>query len=84
MRIRMEIDTLILEGFPANQRQRIAAAVEAELSRRLAGWRPPAGLSNVSRPRLEGGAFEMAPGASPEQIGERVAEAMVRNIATNI
>lgn len=84
MRIRLEIDTLILEGFPAHERQRIAVAVEAELARRLAGWRPSADLGGVSLPRLDGGAFAMAPGASPEQIGARVAEAIASNIETNI
>ncbi len=54
----------------------MSAAVEAELARRMAGWRPSADLSGVSLPRLDGGAFAMAPGASPEQIGARVAEAI--------
>ncbi len=75
--VRLRIDELVLEGFPAGDRYRIAAAVETELARLFAERGVPAGLGeSMALPRLDAGAFEVAPGARPEQIGAQIAVAL--------
>ncbi len=80
--VRLRIDELVLEGFPPGDRHRIAAAVEAELARLFAERGVPAGLrESIALPRVEGGAFELAPPARPEQIGAQVAGAIYGGLA---
>lgn len=72
--VEVTIDELVLHGFPAGfaqaERHRIAEAVRQELAHQLAGWQPPA--SRIT-PRLDGGSFPLAPGASPASTGRAIA-----------
>jgi hypothetical protein len=81
MDILIEIDELVLHGFPPGDRYRIGEAVQAELVRIL-GER---GLSGVrtegAATRLDGGAFNIAPGMPALAIGTGVAEAVYRTMA---
>ncbi len=77
MNIKLRIDELALEGFPAGDRYRIAAAVEAELMRLFTDRGAPPGLMRGgAMPTVDGGAFDVAPGARPDRIGAQVAGAV--------
>lgn len=74
----LHVEELVLEGFPARDRWRIAAAVEAELTRLVAeGGLPPglltgAGTINV----IDADGFAPGPADRPEAIGTQVAGAV--------
>lgn len=73
-RIEIEIGELVLDGFAPESRHRIGDALERELARLLAE-RPISG-ELAGGERLDAGAFSMAPGASPEQLGAAIAGAV--------
>ena len=80
--MRLRIEELVLDGFPPGDRYRIAAAVEAELARLFAEQGTPPGLtSGGAVPALDGGSFDMAPGARPDRIGAQVALAVYGGLA---
>ncbi|HEV7588179.1 MAG TPA: hypothetical protein VGO40_08595 [Longimicrobium sp.] len=77
-RVRVTIDELALGGFPPAERAAIVAGLRRELAARLAA---PGALPAEGRaiPRL--GAGTLAPAASPQATGARVAEAVVKGIS---
>ena len=76
--VELVLEELVLHGFPAGDRRRIAAAVERELARRIAdGGLPPGLASGGALARLDGGSFTVDRSAGPDAIGARVAEAIV-------
>jgi len=75
------IEELVLHGFPTGDRYRIAEAVERELARLFAEQGvPPSFNRGADILRLDGGAFELAPGSKAEAIGAHVAEAVYRGL----
>jgi hypothetical protein len=75
--IDLHIEELVLHGFAPEDRYRIGAAVERELARLLAERGVPPGLAaGAEIAGLDGGAFQVAPGARPEAIGAQVAQAV--------
>ena len=75
--VRLRIDKVLLDGFPAADRDGIAAALAAELSRLLTErGLPPALTAGGEVPSLDGGAFDLDPGLDAEAIGRRVAGAV--------
>ena len=78
----LHIDELILHGFPPDGRLSIGDAVERELGRLIAeqGLHGFAGGS-VDIERLDGGAFQVAPGSPPKTIGAQVAGAVHKQLA---
>ena len=75
--LELEIEELVLDGFPAVDRDRIVRALHIELERLFAERGVPPSLEagrNLSR--IDGGSFEAAPNASPESIGAQVARAL--------
>lgn len=75
--LELHIEQLVLHGFPPGDRYRIGAAVEAELTRLFAEQGvPPSLAQNGEVARLDGGAFEVAPGSKAEAVGAQVAEAV--------
>jgi hypothetical protein len=80
MDIVIEIDELVLHGFPAADRHRIADAVQAELTR-IVGERGLSGAwADGAAVRLDGGSFQAADGR-PGTVGAGVAEAVYRTVA---
>jgi hypothetical protein len=76
--IELDIEELILHGFPPGDRHRIGAAVERELGHLLSERRLPAALGHGGeRPSMDGGSFEMRPHARPEAVGAQVARAII-------
>jgi hypothetical protein len=81
MDIVIEIDELVLHGFPPADRYRIGEAVQAELTRIL-GERGLAGAwtSGAAAVRLDAGSFNVASGMPAAAIGGSAAEAVYRTL----
>lgn len=76
-KIELHIEELVLHGFSPGDRQRIEAAVQKELARRLAEQGVPPSLARGGEmARLDGGSFEVAPSSGTEAIGAQVALAL--------
>lgn len=81
MDIEITIDELVLHGFPPGDRDRIGEGLQAELARLFARERQPqAWIGRGDIPYLDGGRFQMAPGAGPETVGAQVAGAIHRGV----
>ena len=82
-RIELHIEELVLRDLPYEQREQIAAAVEAELQRLLSEGGLPAGAS-------EGGAFSdiqldlsgAGGPAAPGQVGARIAQGILGSLSS--
>jgi hypothetical protein len=75
--IELHIDELILHGFAPIDRAPIAAAIERELGRLLAErGAPPGWAQGADLARLDGGSFDVAPGAGADAVGAQVARAI--------
>jgi hypothetical protein len=80
--IDLHIDELILRGLPYAQRQRIAAAIEQELTRLLTERGIPPSLARggfVPRIMLDG--LSIPTGAKPAVIGSQIAQNIYSNLA---
>jgi hypothetical protein len=75
--IKLHIEELVLDGFPAGDHYHIANLVERELSRLFAEKGVPHSLTKGGEiAHLDGGVFEAARGSKPEAIGTKVAQAV--------
>jgi hypothetical protein len=75
--IELHIEELILDGFEQGDKQRIAEAVERELTNLFAKKGIPASLTESNEIRhLDGGVFHAKPDSKPEIIGAKVAQAV--------
>jgi hypothetical protein len=73
----LNIEELVLTGFPGQDRDRIMQAVRAELERLIREGGVPAAFSRRRElDSLDGGSFEIEPGSSPEEIGAQVARSL--------
>jgi hypothetical protein len=73
----LQIEELVLHGFPVAERYRIGAAVEAELARLFAERGVPPLLAQGGEVGyLDGGSFSAAPGLRAEVVGGQVARAL--------
>lgn len=77
MNVTIEIDELVLHGFPAADRHAIADALETELARLVAERGLPAGLADGAGAALApSGRFTLAPGAAGASVGAGAVEAI--------
>lgn len=77
MNLDLHIEQLILPHVPAHQRHLVGAAIEQELTRLFtAQGVPPILAQGGQMAQLDGGAFNVAPDATPTQIGSQVAQAI--------
>lgn len=82
MNIDLHVEELILLGFAPGDRQRIAEAIQNELTRLLSGENVlPALEKDRELPRLDGESFVMRAGERPESIGARIGQAVYQGIA---
>lgn len=82
MNMIIEIEELVLHGFPAGQRYAIAEAVARELARLVDEQGVPSGLAAaLDAPAVDGGAFRLVAGARPQQVGAQVAQAVYGGLA---
>jgi hypothetical protein len=81
MGVDLHIEELVLHGFAARDRGRIAAAVESELARLLSAERMQSLLANpVDLGNLKVGVFEVKAGAKPQEAGTQIARAVFRGL----
>ena len=81
MAIDLHIEELVLHGFAARDRGRIAAAVESELARLLSTGQAQTLLGNsAGLENLNAGIFEVKAGAKPQQAGTQIARAVFRSL----
>ena len=74
--IELHIEELVLHGFAHGDRYRIGEAVEQELTRLLADRGVPESLAQGGEvANVDGGVFEVAPGARADVVGAQVAQA---------
>ncbi|MGC9969994.1 MAG: hypothetical protein ABSE56_05335 [Bryobacteraceae bacterium] len=73
-RIQLHVGELVLHGFPASERYRIAESMAAELGRLLSERGSPAGAR--SREEIRAGQFEARTG----DVGAQVARAVYRGL----
>lgn len=77
MNLEVEIDEIVLQGYPSADRRAIARAVEMELARLFAEGGLPASLFNGGEvPSIDAGRFEAAAEAGAENIGAQVARSV--------
>ena len=81
-RIKVRIGELVLDGFPAGDRYRIAEGVKRELAR-LIGEQGRGKLSGSQGKAavLDAGSFEVEAGATGGVVGRRVAQSVHRGLA---
>jgi hypothetical protein len=73
----LNIEELVLTGFPGQDRDRIVQAVRAELERLIREEGVPDAFSRGGElDSLDGGSFEVEPESSPEEIGAQVARSL--------
>lgn len=75
--LEVEIEELVLEGYPSADRRAIARAVERELASLLAERGLPASLERGGEvPHIDAGGFEASPQSGGEEIGAKVARSV--------
>jgi hypothetical protein len=80
--IRIHVERLVLDpSFAHLDPEAVGAAVQTELSRLLGEGGVPLGLDDGGRRgRVDGGRFDVAPGAGAETVGRQVARNVYRGI----
>ncbi len=80
-RLRVHIGTLVVEGVGGLSREALADALRRELGQRLAGDGAAARiLAPGHRERVDGGSFELRPGAGSRAVGRHIAAAVERGL----
>ncbi len=79
--IELHIEELVLEGFEKADSNRIAEAIERELTHLFTemGVSPSLAIDGEIN-RLDGGTVQVAPGIRPEAIGARVARVVYQGL----
>jgi hypothetical protein len=78
--IEIEIQALILDGVAVESPQQLQAALSKQLGRLLTDQVPAGLASGGSIARLDGGAFSLAPGQTPEGTGTSIAQAVFHSL----
>src|SRR5262249_32785150 len=80
--VELQIEALVLDGFPPGDRFRIADALQNELARLLAAHGVPPALTRPGAvERLDGGAFEIDPVSQPDTVGVQIAQTVHRSMS---
>jgi hypothetical protein len=81
MGVELHIEELVLHGFAAHDRHRIAAAMQSELTRLLSAEGSQGTIANHAViARLNAGAFKIKAGSKPQQAGAQIAQAVFRSL----
>ena len=80
----VHIEELVLHGFAAGDRHRIASAVEGELARLLGEGATPRWRQNPpALDRIDAGVFKVNAGAKPQAAGTQIAQAVYQSLRRN-
>ncbi len=72
--IELHIEELVLDGFPSQDKNRIASVVQQELQHLLSkGELPQRMMRSDDITRLDGGAIQVEPGAPAKSTGSKIA-----------
>ena len=77
--VKVHIEELVLTGFPASQRYRIADAVEREIARTIAAGGMGSAPRAAAIETVDGGAFPVTRESRPEWIGAQAGKAVFRS-----
>ena len=81
-RVIVHIEHLVLKGFRPGDRHAVAQGLQAELEQVLSGRDAASRLRGMGDvPRLQVGGVAVEKGASPERVGEGVAQGIGREIS---
>ena len=82
MNVNLHIEELVLHGFPAGERQRIAAAMQQELGRLITeqGLHAGGGTQDLSVERVQGGSLRIVAGQKPHATGVQIARNVFRGL----
>lgn len=79
--VQVRIEELVLHGFAAGDRRRIAAAVEGELARLIGkGGQSAIAQNSPALERMDGGTFKVQGNARPQTSGTQIAQAVYRSL----
>jgi hypothetical protein len=78
--ININIEELVLEGFPDQHKNLIAISVQQELQRLITQHIPAALTRNISIKQLIGNQMEVEPGSTPAATGIRIARSLYGGI----
>ncbi len=78
--IELHIEELVLHGFPAGERHRIAAAMEQELGRLVAAQGLTGVRQSIELERVQGGVMRVVAGQKPQATGVQIARSVFRNL----
>jgi hypothetical protein len=82
--VELHIGELVLRGLPYGQRDRVAAAVEAELKRLLEeGGLPPSLAAGGTLPQVRVDGLRLEAGAKPGAVGTQIAGSIYSSLAGN-
>ena len=80
--LELRVEELVLRGFAPGDRYLIGETVERELGRLFAaGGATPPLVRDIETERLDGGDFDVPPGAGTEAIGVGIARAVYEGLA---
>ncbi len=80
-RIELEIEQLVLHGFPPTDRHRIGEAGRTELARKLAEQGAPKSLARGGRiSQLDAGSFDVTSGFRADTVGVQVAQSVYQGL----
>jgi hypothetical protein len=80
-RVTLHIERLVLKGFRPEDRHGIADGLQQELTRLLASPSNGEGLTKLaSMSRLQLGSISFSPGASAQEVGAQLANAIAKGI----
>ncbi len=80
--VELHIGELVLRELPCGQRDRVAAAVEAELKRLLdEGGLPPSLAAGGTVPQVRVDDLRLETGARPSAVGTQIAGSIYRSLA---
>ncbi len=78
--VNIQIEELVLHGFPQHERHRIAQAVERELARLLRDGQPESLRRSSATEWIDAGAFKVAAGSGAMKTGREIARALYRGL----
>jgi hypothetical protein len=82
--VELHIGELVLRGLPYGQRDRVAAAVEAELKRLLEeGGLPPALVGGGTLPEVRVDGLRLETGVRPDAVGQQIAGSIYSSLGGN-